>query len=93
MKAPAEKGLLAHLQYVRELLHTGVIDALMWIDTRDMHSDGLTKGAVERDLIQSLMDGNMEFKHEFKLWQPKVLRKDQRAAIMDHLSNMENTTT
>ena len=91
VKAPAEKGLLAHLQYVRELLDTGVIDALMWIDTRDMHSDGLTKGAVERDLIQSLMDGHMEFKHEIKLWQPKVLRKDQKAAIMDHLKDMENT--
>ena len=89
IKAPAEKGLLSHIQYIRELLDIGVIDALMWIDTRDMHSDGLTKGAVDRELLHTLMDGRMEFKHEFKLWQPKVLRKDQRSAIAQHLRDMD----
>ncbi len=41
IKHPAEKELLSHVQSIRELL-----GALLWIDTRDMSSDGSTKGRV-----------------------------------------------
>ena len=46
IKHPAEKGLLSHVQFTRELLDTGVLKDLLWIDTRDMSSDGSTKGRV-----------------------------------------------
>ena len=63
IKTPAEKSLLTHVQFIRELLDHGVLRALLWIDTRDMYSDGLTKGAVERALLHKIMDGSIEFKH------------------------------
>ena len=34
---------------MRELLDTKVLEALVWLDTRDMVADGLTKGSVDRD--------------------------------------------
>ena len=48
IKPPAEKSLLCHIQYIRELLDTRVLQYLFWIDTRDMTSDGLTKGCGTR---------------------------------------------
>ena len=47
-KTPAEKSLLCHVQYLRELLDKDVLQQIVWIDTRDMYADGLTKGAVQR---------------------------------------------
>ena len=46
IKTPADSSLLIHVQYLRELLGHGIIRGLVWLDTRDMGSDGLTKGAV-----------------------------------------------
>ena len=46
IKTPAEKSLLCHVQFLRELLDYGVLAAIVWLDTRDMLSDGLTKGSV-----------------------------------------------
>ena len=57
IKHPAEKSLLSHVQFLRELLDSHVLGALMWVDTRDMVSDGLTKGAVDRDALHKVMDG------------------------------------
>ena len=42
IKTPAEKSLLCHAQFLRELLDHGVLAAIVWLDTRDMLSDGLT---------------------------------------------------
>ena len=36
-----------------------------------MISDGLTKGAVGRELLHKLMDGMCEFKYEFEHWHCK----------------------
>ena len=52
IKTPTEKSLLSHIQYLRELLDRKVLRAMSWIDTRDMLSDGLTKGSVARDLLE-----------------------------------------
>ena len=65
---PAEKGLLAHVQYLRELLDFHVLHALMWMDTRDMTADGLTKGSVDRIAVHLLMSGEIKIVHEPKLW-------------------------
>ena len=72
IKVPTDKSLLAHVQYIRELLDHHVLDVLVWIDTRDMVADGLTKGAVHRDALHKLMDGSVEFKHENSSWQSKA---------------------
>ena len=72
IKPPAEKGLLAHVQYLRELLDRHVLYALMWLDTRDMTADGMTKGAVERLALHLLMAGEIQIKHEPKLWKASI---------------------
>ena len=56
VKTPAEKSLLCHVQFLRELLDHGVLAAIVWLDTRDMFSDGLTKGAVPRDAPLQVME-------------------------------------
>ena len=68
IKIPAEKSLLSHIQYLRELLDTKVLEALIWIDTRDMVADGLTKGAVDRDALHSCMAGIWQITHTAKIW-------------------------
>ena len=73
IKPPAEKSLLCHIQYIRELLDKGVIQYLFWIDTRDMISDGLTKGAVDRDALHALMDGVQKIQHAYEQWKSKQL--------------------
>ena len=54
IKHPAEKSLLSHIQFIREMLDSGVLDALLWIDTRDMLADGLTKGSVDRAALRTV---------------------------------------
>ena len=36
VKAPAEKSLLCHVKFLRELLDHGVLAAIGWLDTRDL---------------------------------------------------------
>ena len=75
IKHPAEKSLLSHIQFIREMLDSGVLDALLWIDTRDMLADGLTKGTIDRADLHQAMQGYREFKHDFKIWQSKLVKR------------------
>ena len=43
IKTPAEKSLLCHIQFLRDLLDNGALAAIVWLDTRDMRADGLTE--------------------------------------------------
>ena len=72
VKTPAEKSLLCHVQFIRELLNHGTLRALGWLDTRDMISDGLTKGVVDRVALHLLMEGKLSFQHTVKIWSRKV---------------------
>ena len=72
IKVPAEKSLLTHVQYIREQLDNHILNRLAWIDTRDMTADGLTKGAVSRDLIHEIMDGKLVLRHDMESWGSKV---------------------
>ena len=72
IKQPAEKSLLSHIQYLRELLDKDIIQGLIWLDTRDMGADGLTKGSVSRDALHQLMAGVMHILHEWEQWGRKV---------------------
>ena len=58
LKVPAEKTLLGHVSWVRELMQLGLIKSLHWCDTRDMTADGHTKGSVDRTLLLQLMQGH-----------------------------------
>ena len=84
IKAPAEKSLLSHVQFIREMLDSGVLKALEWWDTRDMTADGLTKGAVDRICLMNLMQGMLTIAHENKTWSSKLaLVKNSRLADLN----------
>lgn len=75
VKAPAERSLISHVQWLRELLDHRVIHSIAWVDTRDMHGDGLTKGKVSRELIHDLMKGAYILRHPVKLWSSRMRRE------------------
>ena len=68
VKVPTEKSPLSHVQWLRELADRGLLSGIAWVDTRDMLADGLTKGSVERTLIDAAMNGQWATQHEPKLW-------------------------
>ena len=72
VKTPAERSLLIHLQWVRELLDTHVLHTLAWCDTRDMVSDALTKGSVDRARVHAVMGGELVVEFPAKTWSSKV---------------------
>ena len=49
---PGECSLKLLLLSVRDRLAHGQISTLWWVDTRSMLADGLTKGGVERTLLE-----------------------------------------
>ncbi|MCP4240291.1 MAG: hypothetical protein GY772_06980, partial [bacterium] len=71
LKVPAEESLLCHVQYLRELLDKRILHYIVWLDTRDMGADGVTKGAVSRQLLHELMDGVMRIVHDSEQWHSK----------------------
>ena len=81
IKPPADKSLLVHVQYIRELLDYCILKAIVWIDTRDMGSDGLTKGAVARDLLHEIMGGVAALKHLCELWCSKAMTTGETAQV------------
>ena len=86
IKPPAEKGLLAHVQYLREAMERCILHALAWIDTRDMTSDGLTKGATDRAQLHKAMIGEIAFNHTLKYWRPALLKRQTRdQSEIDHV--------
>eukprot|EP00971_Amphidinium_carterae_P057661 1140672-Amphidinium_carterae.2 len=49
-KTPAEKSQLVNVAWLRELVHSGVVQ-LIWTDSRDMLADALTKGTISREKL------------------------------------------
>ena len=91
VKAPAEKSMLLHLLWLRELLEKGILNALHWLDTRAMSADGHTKGSIERDTLRELASGVMpkvgadmvkvlKWKNDQPAQTPKPERQLQHAA-------------
>ena len=54
IKKPAEPHLLYLLQALRSRLDTGSVRQLWWVDTRDMCSDAMTKGGLNREPLLRL---------------------------------------
>ena len=67
LRMPTEKGTLYHLAYCLESLRNGLVSEWLWVDTRDMCIDGLTKGSLKRDALNSLMRGIWSLNHEVKM--------------------------
>ena len=80
IKAPADNAVLSHIQYIRELLDTRVLQWLFWVDTRDMCADGLTKGSIDRETIHELMSGKLTLRHGTKGWSSKTPTNVQQQA-------------
>ena len=78
IKIPAEKSLLSHIRFLRECLDNRVLAAIIWLDTRDMQADGLTKGSVDRAALDEIMAGHTSYKHSNKIWQPKILSAEKK---------------
>ena len=70
LKTPAEKTLLGHVTWIRELLQLRLIEAIQWCDTRDMVADGHTKGSIDRRMLIQVMQGHQDYKHEVKRYIP-----------------------
>ena len=60
------------MQFLSEVLDHGVLEAQVWLNTRDMFADGLTKGAIPGDAPFKILDGVYSLEHEPKVWRPKV---------------------
>ena len=67
-RTPTEKSLLGHLLFLRELLDKDVLHGIAWVDTRDMVSDGLTKGSVNRAALHELFSGKWTIHHPHEEW-------------------------
>jgi hypothetical protein len=62
-KPPVENSLSGHVLWLREMHSKGLIQDIVWTDTRDMYADGLTKGVIKRDALRELMKGTMKLRH------------------------------
>ena len=69
-KTPAEKTHLAHVAWIRELLHNRTIRRIQWCDTRDMVADCHTKGSIDRTALIRAMIGEQTYKHETRKYEP-----------------------
>ena len=65
-----DQTVYLHLLKLRQLLGP-VIRAIGWVDTRDMLSDGLTKGIVSRDLLRVVAaEGTWTVQHGLEIFRP-----------------------
>ena len=63
LKLPAEKGTYYRLAYLREKIVSTLIGSYMWVGTRDMVVDGLTKGRADRTPLAAIMSGSYILNH------------------------------
>ena len=54
IKVPAEKTLYIHVLAGRDLLDRKLFERLIWIDTKDMIADGMTKGSIDRKALMEI---------------------------------------
>ena len=63
-KPPVENSLFGHVLWLREMHIKGLIQDIVWTDTRDMYADGLTKGIIKRDALLEIMHGTLRLRHD-----------------------------
>ena len=74
-KTPAEKSVLVQVLWLREILEKRILNYLVWLDTRDMLPDGLTKGAIHRELLHKAMNGFWHIKQAYKIFAATTIRR------------------
>ena len=62
-KPPVENSLAGHVLWLREMRDKGLVNDIVWTDTRDMYADGLTKGVIKRDALYEIMSGTLQLRH------------------------------
>ena len=71
---------MLHLISLRDRLIQGIIRRMLWVDTRDMLADGLTKGGIDRTLLHNVSNACA-----FKLTHEALTRnKDQVGPTTRH---------
>ena len=80
---PQEASLKLHLLAIRDRLARGLLRSVSWCDTRDMLGDGLTKGGIDRKLLQDAMAGFINMKHEVKTKWGQVFRNKYDPVFAD----------
>ena len=70
VKVLAEKSLLGHVAWMRDMLSKGLVRLIEWCDTRDMSADGHTKGSIDRQLLLEVMSGWQTYKYTTKRHAP-----------------------
>ena len=64
---PTEQSLKLALVSIRHRMEVGIIKRLWWCDTREMLADALTKGSVNRSMLQqAMMKGVVRLEHKVK---------------------------
>jgi hypothetical protein len=68
--ASSTKHLALYIAAIREFCAPGRVQAFVWIDTRDMLANSLTKlkedGTTENELLPALQTFNWKLKHAYK---------------------------
>ena len=67
LKVPTQKSTLYHLAYCLEALRTGLVSRWLWVDTRDMVVDALTKGKLDRSCLHKLMRSSWCLEHDVRI--------------------------
>ena len=67
LKMPADKSTFYHLAHLREVLDRHLVNRYIWIDTRDMVMDGMTKGLADRLALQAFMKGSWKIEHKYEI--------------------------
>ena len=81
-RTPTEPALTQHVRAYREMIDTKQIQAIGWIDNRDMIADPLTKGKTLRNIINSVLNtGVYLIKYPVKLWPEAVTGPRQQASV------------
>ena len=81
---PTEASLILIALQMKQLLVSGILQSLFWIDTRDMVSDGLTKGLVSRKALMVLAStGRWKLEHPSERHQDYIpeIGNDQRGTL------------
>ena len=67
---------------MREMHDKGLVDNIIWADTRDMYADGLTKGIVLRDALIAIMSGKLLLRHNIETFTRRMARRTYLANML-----------
>ena len=54
----------------------GLLNDVVWTDTRDMYADGLTKGVIKRDALKEIMNGTLRLRHAVAVYTRRLTKFD-----------------